>query len=458
MTLTATKTKAEQGLSRSFEAALARLPGNASVRQARKAAIGAFATLGLPHRRIEAWKYTDLRSHFREALPPAVGGAVDAPADVQIERALEGLSALDAHRLVFVDGIYRGDLSAARAALAPGASFTPLAAALASDGENQPWFADAGLAPPECEVGQQALIALNSAFMSDGAVIDIDADARLDKPLLLVFVSREGRLVTTRNLITARAGASATIIEAHVTLAEGVPAQANTLSKVHVADGAHLDHVKLTLAGGAATHLATWIVGLCRGASYRAFQLTAGTALARNTLLATFEGERAKLDISGCFLGRGSEHIDTTLVVDHAVPAGESRELIKGVLAGRARSVFQGKVIVRPDAQKSDGKQMAQALMLSEHAEFDCKPELEIHADDVICGHGATSAEIDRDMLFYLQSRGISLPEARALLIESFVGEVFDKLASEPLRSAIWTSAKARLASLLAGAAAAEDR
>jgi Fe-S cluster assembly protein SufD len=205
-------------------------------------------------------------------------------------------------------------------------------------------------------------------------------------------------------------------------------------------------------------HLATWIVGLGRGASYRAFQLTAGTALARNTLLATFEGERAKLDISGCFLGRGSEHIDTTLVVDHAVPAGESRELIKGVLADRARSVFQGKVIVRPDAQKSDGKQMAQALMLSEHAEFDCKPELEIHADDVICGHGATSAEIDRDMLFYLQSRGISLPEARALLIESFVGEVFDKLASEPLRSAIWTSAKARLASLLAGAAAAEDR
>jgi Fe-S cluster assembly protein SufD len=460
MTLTATKTKAEQGLSRNFEAALARLPGSAFVRQARKAAIGAFATLGLPHRRIEAWKYTDLRALFKEALPPAVGGAEEAPADWQIERALEGLSALDAHRLVFVDGAYRGELSTPRAALPSGASFTPLAAALGSEGEDQPRLADAGLSQQEVgpEVGQAALIALNSAFMSDGAIIDIAEHARLDKPLLLVFVGREGRLVTTRNLITVRAGATATIIEAYVSLAQEVPAQGNTLSKVQVAEGAHLEHVKFTLAGDAATHLATWLVGLGCDASYRTFQLTANTGLARNTLFATFEGERAKLDISGCFLGQGSEHIDTTLVVDHAVPAGESRELIKGVLADRARSVFQGKVIVRPDAQKSDGKQMAQALMLSEQAEFDCKPELEIHADDVICGHGATSSELDRDMLFYLQSRGISLPEARALLIESFVGEVIDKLASETLRSAIWTSAKARLASLAASAAVAEDR
>ena len=127
----------------------------------------------------------------------------------------------------------------------------------------------------------------------------------------------------------------------------------------------------------------------------------------RNNLFATFKGEGAKLDISGAFLGRGSEHIDTTLVVDHAVPGCESRELFKGVLADRARGVFQGKVIVRPDAQKTDGKQMAQVLMLSEDAEFNSKPELEIYADDVVCGHGSTAAEIDEDMLFYLRARGI---------------------------------------------------
>jgi Fe-S cluster assembly protein SufD len=152
--------------------------------------------------------------------------------------------------------------------------------------------------------------------------------------------------------------------------------------------------------------------------------------------------------VAGCFLGREAEHIDSTLVIDHAVPGCTSRELFKGVLAGRARGVFQGKVIVRPDAQKTDGKQMAQALMLSEDAEFDSKPELEILADDVICGHGSTAAQLDDGMLFYLRSRGIPLVEARALLIESFVGEAFDGIADEALREALLGIAKDRLAGL----------
>ena len=132
-----------------------------------------------------------------------------------------------------------------------------------------------------------------------------------------------------------------------------------------------------------------------------------------------------------------NEHVDTTLVVDHAVPHCESRELFKGVLDDRGRGVFQGKIIVRPDAQKTDGKQMAQALMLSPDAEFDSKPELEIYADDVVCGHGTTSAELDGDLLFYCMSRGIPENEARALLIESFVGEALDKVEHDGLRAAL---------------------
>ena len=170
----------------------------------------------------------------------------------------------------------------------------------------------------------------------------------------------------------------------------------------------------------------------------------------RNNLFATFKGEGAKLDISGAFLGRGAEHIDTTLVVDHAVPGCESRELFKGVLADRAHGVFQGKVIVRPDAQKSDGKQMAQVLMLSQDAEFDSKPELEIHADDVVCGHGSTAAEIDEDLLFYMRSRGIPVAEARALLIESFIVEAIDKVEDERVRAALAGMATRRLAALSA--------
>jgi Fe-S cluster assembly protein SufD len=187
---------------------------------------------------------------------------------------------------------------------------------------------------------------------------------------------------------------------------------------------------------------------LAAGSNYRAFQLTAATGLVRNSVALTFRGEDAKADISGCFLGREAEHIDTTLVIDHAAAACESRELFKGVLADKARGVFQGKVIVRPAAQKTDGKQMAQVLMLSEDAEFDSKPELEINADDVVCGHGSTCADIDEDLLFYFRARGIAAEEARALLIESFIGEAIDKVADEVLRPALMAMARRRLAGM----------
>jgi Fe-S cluster assembly protein SufD len=437
MTVAATKTKAEQALSQNFEAVAPRLPGGRAVAEARKAAIGTFAALGLPHRRIEEWKYTDLRVALKEALPPAVGGARRVSGR-DIDAALGTLAALDAYRVVFIDGAHAPDLSTADA---PGLEITPLASALAKS--------DQGLVR-EAVPGQEAVVALNTAFMTDGAVLRIAGGARLAKPLLLIFArsAGEGRLVTTRNIVTLEAGARATLIEAHVALPGAAPGQANTLSEVSVGEDAKLAHLQVALAGTSATHLATWLATLGRGASYRAFQLTAGTGLARSNVLATFAGEGAKLDISGLFLACGAEHVDTTLVVDHAVPGCESRELFKGVLADRARGVVQGKVIVRADAQKSDGKQMAQALMLSPDAEFDSKPELEIYADDVICGHGSTAAELDEDLLFYLRARGIPLAEARALLVESFVGEALDKIGDERVRDALSEIAKRRLGEL----------
>jgi Fe-S cluster assembly protein SufD len=272
----------------------------------------------------------------------------------------------------------------------------------------------------------------------------------LAKPLLLTFVQagREPRLTTVRNTLDIGAGAHATVIEAHVALPGAGSGQTNALTQVAVGEGAGVLHAKLTLEGAGATHLGSWQAAVGARATYRVFQLTAGTGLVRNHLAPTFVGEGSNLDFAGCFLGRDAEHIDTTMLVDHAVPGCTSRELMKGVLAGRARGVFQGKVIVRPGAQKTDGKQMAQALMLSEDAEFDSKPELEIFADDVICGHGSTAAQLDDDMLFYLRSRGIPPAQARGILIESFVGEPFDKLPDGPLREALWSIAKSRLAGL----------
>jgi Fe-S cluster assembly protein SufD len=441
MSVAAPKTQAEQALTRNFEAVAAKLPGGRAVADARKAAIGVFAALGLPHRRIEEWKYTDLRVALKEALPPAVG----APAEVtaaQIDTALGALGALDAHRVVFVDGVHAPRLSSG--AGLDGFTIEPLAVALAR-------FANGG--NPEVVGGsalrEEAVTALNTAFMTDGAVIEV-AKGGAAKPILLVFAraGAEGRLVTTRNIVRVGKGARATVIEAHVSLPGAGPAQANTLTEVALADGARLAHAKVTLAGGSASHLGTSVARLGSAAEYRSFQLTAGTLLVRNNVFVDFRGEGTKLDISGLFLGRGSEHIDTTLLVDHAVPQCESRELFKGVLAGRARGVFQGKVIVRPGAQKSDGKQMAQVLMLSPEAEFDSKPELEIYADDVVCGHGSTAAELDEDMLFYLRARGIPLEEARGLLVEGFIGEALEKVEDEAVRGALGDLARGRLAQL----------
>ena len=441
MTVAATKTKAEQALSRNFEVVAPKLPGGRAVAEARKAAIGTFAALGLPHRRIEEWKYTDLRVALKEALPPAVGAATEV-APKTIDAALGSLAALDTHRVVFVDGVLAPHLSAH--VDLDGLEIEPLATVLAGSADRGSDLIGAG------DPGQGAVIALNTAFMTDGAVIGIAESRELAKPLLLVFArgGRDGRLVTTRNVIKLAAGARATLIEAHVGLDGAGPGQANTLSEIALADRANLAHVTCTLAGGAGTHLGTTRTTLAAGAAYRAFQLTAATGLARNDIFVTFRGEGGKIDLSGLFLGREAEHIDTTLVVDHAVPACESRELFKGVLTGRARGVFQGKVIVRPGAQKSDGKQMAQALMLSPDAEFDSKPELEIWADDVVCGHGSTAAELDEDMLFYLRSRGIPPEEARGLLIEGFIGEALDKIEDAAVRAALDELAKDRLAQL----------
>jgi Fe-S cluster assembly protein SufD len=439
MTVALTRTKAEQAFAELFEAVAPHLPGGPEVAEARKAAIGAFTGLGLPHRRLEEWKWTDLRAAWKETLPLSLGPG--APVTRQdIEAALGPLAELDAHRIVLVDGVYRPELSSPPAA---GLEATSLAAVLTKDAVAR--------RVSSTEPGQEAVVALNTALASDGALIRIAERARLANPILLVLAraAREPRLITVRNTLEIGAGAEAAVVEANIALPGAAAGQANVLSEVAIGHGASLLHAKCTLDREGTTHLGSWHARLAAGATYRPFQLTAGTGLVRNHLAVAFAGEGGKLDLAVCFLGRRSEHIDTTLLIDHAVPGCTSRELAKGVLADRAHGVFQGKVIVRPGAQRTDGKQMAKALMLSEDAEFDSKPELEIFADDVVCGHGSAAAQLDDDMLFYLRSRGVPLSQARALLIESFVGEVLDKLEDERLREALSAIAKAKLASLV---------
>jgi Fe-S cluster assembly protein SufD len=442
MNVAVMKTKAEAALGEQFEAVAERLPGAGWVKELRKKAIGVFETLGLPHRRIEEWKYTDLRERLREAFPPAVvaTGAVSA---AELEAALGHLAVLHADRLVFVDGTFRADLSCTDG-LRDGVEFKTMAETL----ETAPAWLQSKF-DAKALTGEDSVRALNVAFMTDGVLLKVKPGVAPIRPAMLVF-ARPGaasNAVTTRNIISVEAGAQLTLIEVHVAL-PGATArrQDNAVTDLTIGEAAAVTHIKCVADAGETTHLSTWIAKVGKDAAYNVFQLTAGASLARNQLFATFTGEDAKLDASGVFLGRGSDHVDTTLVVDHAVPGCESRELFKGVLDGRARGVFQGKVIVRPHAQKTDGKQMAQVLMLSEDAEFDSKPELEIHADDVVCGHGSTCAEIDPDLLFYLQSRGLAKEEARTLLIESFVAEAIDKIENENVRGALMGIARQWLA------------
>jgi Fe-S cluster assembly protein SufD len=295
------------------------------------------------------------------------------------------------------------------------------------------------------------LAGLNIAFASDGAVIDVPDGAELAVPIHVVHVTTgpDAAMTTVRNLYRIGAGARCDIVESYVRLGSGADL-VNATTEISLGADARVTHVKHVEAGSSATHVGSWQVGLGARATYRGFQLTSNTGFVRNQTFVTYQGEGGKLDLSGVFLARGSDHIDTTLVVDHAVPGCESRELFKGVMDGRSRGVFQGKIIVRPDAQKTDGKQMAQALMLSDEAEFDAKPELEIYADDVVCGHGATSAELDPDMIFYCQTRGIPPTEATALLTTAFVAEAIDKVEHEGIREALkanterWLGAEVR--------------
>jgi Fe-S cluster assembly protein SufD len=239
--------------------------------------------------------------------------------------------------------------------------------------------------------------------------------------------------VFTRSLVTLGAGARFTLLESFDGPTE-CDYQVNAGLEVNVGDRAHFDHVSIGREGGKAIHLGTVMARVGHDAVFHDFAFTTGSAVTRNQTFLHLAGERISAQLNGANLLTGRQHVDSTLVVDHASVGGVSRETFKSVLDGESRSVFQGKIIVRPGAQKTNGKMMAQALLLSETAEANAKPELEIFADDVVCGHGATAGALDEDLLFYLRARGIPAKEAEALLIQSFVGEAIEAIENEVVR------------------------
>ncbi len=418
MTVQMLSTKAEQAILASFEANAAKLPGGAAVAALRRAAIGAFASKGLPSRRVEEFKYTDLKANVKDVLPLATGGGTgDAATSLGAHFGPE----FAANAVVFADG--RG--------VAAKAGVTCLADTLG----NAPDWVAAALADAELSASSDLL--LNTALFSDGAVIDIAAGAEVAEPIVIVATATDNAMTALRHVIRVGAGAKATIVEIERAPEGSGARQSSALTQIAIGDGAEVVHIKVVETHKGSLHLSHWQVNLGANVTYKPFQMTLGEGLARNGLNVLFNGQHSTFDYGAASIVHGTGHADSSLIVDHKVPHCTSRELFKTVLDGQARAVFQGRVIVRPNAQKTDGKQMAQALMLSPDAEFDSKPELEIYADDVVCGHGSTAAEIDPDLVFYCTSRGIPTAVARGLLIESFIGEAIDKVEHEGLREAL---------------------
>jgi Fe-S cluster assembly protein SufD len=422
------KTAAETGLAQAFSQARGRLPGDGAIAAQRAAAFDVFAKTGLPHRRIEDWKYTDLRALMRDAKPLAA--PPDAAAKARAKTAGALLGDVETRRLVFVDGAFVAELSDF-AALEPGLTVGSLADAL-SNGDPTLNSHLGKLAP-----ASDAAVALNTALMGDGAVIRIAAGSTIERPIHLLFVASDKPAATfTRSLVVVEQGARAMLIESHEGPA-GSDYQVNAALEIFVGDEAHVDHVKIIGEGSDALHVSTLAAAIGARARFNAFTFTTGGAVVRNQLFLKFDGEDTVAGIRGATLIKGRQHADTTLVADHVAQRCQSREMFKTVLDGEAHGVFQGRIIVRPHAQKTDAKMMTRALLLSERAEADNKPELEIFADDVQCGHGATAGALDDDLKFYLMARGIPRPEAEALLIRAFVGEAIDGIEHAGLREAL---------------------
>jgi Fe-S cluster assembly protein SufD len=402
-----------------YEGRQATLPG---ARQARDEAAAFLRASGLPRRNVEAWKYTDLRPLTGLSLAatrPGVPAADAAALFDRLDLASAGLA--DAARLVFVNG----RLEAALSHLVEGI-------------EIQPGASLGSLAHPE----RDALVALNTMLTEDGARIRVREGVDAGRLLLVMLGSgavdepgaepaREAVSSHPRFSLLLEAGARLSLLE--IAHGDGLYVN-NPVLEAELHDRAHLTHVLLQDEAGEALHFSTVYAAVAAGASYDSFSLALGARLARHEVHARMSGSGGEIQVNGAQLLSGLQHADLTSVIKHDAPFCNSRQTVKNVLAGKSRGVFQGKIVVARVAQKTDGYQMNQALLLSDGAEIDSKPELEIYADDVRCSHGATAGALDEDQLFYLRSRGVPVHEARAILVRAFLADALALIDDETVR------------------------
>jgi len=411
----------------------------------RREAIESFAEKGFPTTRLEEWKNTN--------LAPVAALRRESAASLAGRIRRQPIADLGCPRLVFIDGRFSNELTTLES-LPKGARAGSLAEVLATDGR----LLEDHLARYAADYKDHALVALNTAFIEDGAFLEVPKGVVLEKPIYLLYLSGTAGLPTVsypRNLIILGRESQAEIIEGYLGYDVASPRKAedavspaftNTVTEIAVGEGAVLQYHRIQQQHDTAFHFGRLQIHQERSSSVTTHSVAMGGALVREEVKSVLDGEGAETTLNGLYVVTGRQHIDNQTTLDHVKPHCSSREVYKGVLDGESSAVFNGKIIVRKDAQKTDSKQSNKNLLLSEKAIIDTKPALEIYADDVRCTHGATIGQIDPEAVFYLRSRGIGREEARDLLTYAFANDVLESIRYEPLRERLREGLSARLA------------
>jgi Fe-S cluster assembly protein SufD len=385
----------------------------------RRAAIARFAALGFPTTRDEEWRYTSVAPIVKIPFAPAQGAA-----DGIAGRQIEELGEAAANRLVFVNGKFSAALS--RLGPLPGGVIACSLAAAMSEHQDkvEPHWAR------YADYREQSFVALNTALMDDGAFLFVPPRAVVEAPIHCLFIStaeNEATAAHPRSLIVLDGGSQATVVESYLNFDQTVYFN-NAVTEVVVGNDGVLDHYKIQLESERAFHVATQQARLGRGANLSSHSIALGGALARNDVNAALDGEGGDCTLNGLYLTYGQQHVDNHTRIDHVQPRCTSRELYKGIMGGRSRGVFNGKIYVHKTAEKTDARQTNRNLLLSEEAWVDTKPQLEIYNNDVKCSHGSTIGQLDEDALFYLRARGIDPQAAIGLLTRGFAADITGRI------------------------------
>ena len=401
----------------------------------RRDALSRFTQLGFPTTHHEEWKYTDVAPLASVPFKPIREEYQSRITETDIQELLLGNSSWP--RITFVNGRYAEHLSIIHS-LPRGVKVCNLSQAL-KDGDD---VAHRHLAQ-YAEFGDSAFAALNTAFLKDGAFIHVPQNAVLNTPVHVLYVSTESAeefVAHPRNLIVAGQNSQATVIESYMALSNA-RYFTNTVTEAVLGENAVMEHVKLQRESESAFHVGLTQVHQGRNSNFVSNSISIGGAFVRNNIFSVLDGEGAGCILNGLYIGTGKQLVDNHTTIDHAKPNCNSQELYKGILFGESKGVFNGKIIVRKDAQKTDARQTNKNLVLSDNAVIDTKPQLEIFANDVKCTHGATVGQMDPESLFYLRSRGIGWEEARDILMFAFAGEVVERtkvgLLQEKLHQAV---------------------